>query len=57
MEGKHREGQLGFIQNSRREGQNAAQTQGLGRRDVESLRKLSIDYFYFLSDLGSKVKS
>ena len=57
VEGKHREGQPGFIQNSRREGQNAVQTRGLGRRGVESLRKLSFDHFCFLSDVGSKVKS
>ena len=36
------------IRSSRRD--KMQQTQGLGRRGVESLRKVSFDHFYFLND-------
>lgn len=48
---------MGFIQGSKREGKNEAQTQGLGRGGVESLQKFSFDQFYLLSEVGSEVKS
>lgn len=57
MEGKHREEEMGFIQGSRREGKNEAQSQGLGRGGVESLQKFSFDHFYLLSEVGREVNS